>query len=350
MQAERIRYARSADGTQIAWTASGAGSRTLVIAANDVKDIQRDRQNPLRRAMVDRLSQYFYVVRYDHRGSGSSQRDVERQGIDAWVEDLAAVVEATKPSSPFVLFGCSQAGQFAPAYAAQCAERLSHLVLVGPFARGGLAGADEGARAYSQAFLEMIRVGWGDTFPGPRMLITAKLILDATQEEMRWSQEHIAQAAHAEDAHRFHSAIAHADGHTWLAKVCTPTLVLQAAEDYCVLPEQARAYAAAIPDAHYVEVPGCNHIPVARDPGFELIFDSILKFTGQNEPVRSSLSQLSSRELEILEGLCAGLNNEAIALDMGISAKTVRNHLTRVFDKLGVHSRTQAVAMRLRQQ
>ena len=51
---------------------------------------------------------------------------------------------------------------------------------------------------------------------------------------------------------------------------------------------------------------------------------------------------LSRRETEILRLLAAGYCNPDIARELGITAKTVENHLTSVFDKLGVHNRTQA--------
>lgn len=52
---------------------------------------------------------------------------------------------------------------------------------------------------------------------------------------------------------------------------------------------------------------------------------------------------LSPRERETLALLANGLSNAEIAERLGISEKTVRNHLSRVFDKLGVWSRAQAI-------
>jgi DNA-binding NarL/FixJ family response regulator len=52
--------------------------------------------------------------------------------------------------------------------------------------------------------------------------------------------------------------------------------------------------------------------------------------------------QLSERELEVLRCVSAGLPNKLIARRLGISEKTVKAHLTRVFQQLGVTDRTQA--------
>jgi DNA-binding NarL/FixJ family response regulator len=52
-----------------------------------------------------------------------------------------------------------------------------------------------------------------------------------------------------------------------------------------------------------------------------------------------SASCLSEREEEVLELLAAGKRSEAIAADLGLSQKTVENHLSNITTKLGVHNR-----------
>ncbi len=54
-------------------------------------------------------------------------------------------------------------------------------------------------------------------------------------------------------------------------------------------------------------------------------------------------SVLSPRELDVLECLAAGRSTSEIAEQLYVSVNTVRNHLARLFDKLGVHSRLEAV-------
>jgi DNA-binding NarL/FixJ family response regulator len=56
------------------------------------------------------------------------------------------------------------------------------------------------------------------------------------------------------------------------------------------------------------------------------------------------LAQLSPREQMILERLAKGLTYQAIADELGISVNTIRSHLRRVYEKLHVQSRTEAVA------
>jgi pimeloyl-ACP methyl ester carboxylesterase len=338
---ERIRYARSADGVRIAWAESGAGPRTLVIAANHITNIARDWESPDRVGPLRRLGDQFRIIRYDHRGCGSSQRNIERQGQQAWAEDLAAVVEAADAREPVVLLAFSQAGPCAAQYAAQHGERLSHLVLYGVYPHGSSAGGLPDEIARRDAMVELVRVDWGAPTRGARLLVTHQLIVDPTPDEQNWFDSIWPLAATTEDAVRFLRADASCDARPYLANIRTPTLVAHPAWDTCVLPAWGREVAARIPGAEFVELPGRNHILLERDPAFEPFMRHIREFTRAGAPDRP-FSALSTRERDILDGVCAGLSNEAIALQRGISPKTVRNHLTSVFDKLGVNSRTQA--------
>ena len=57
---------------------------------------------------------------------------------------------------------------------------------------------------------------------------------------------------------------------------------------------------------------------------------------------------LSGREIHVLSLVARGLSNKQIASKLGISDKTVRNHLSRIFRKLDAGNRTQAVMNAMR--
>ena len=58
---------------------------------------------------------------------------------------------------------------------------------------------------------------------------------------------------------------------------------------------------------------------------------------------RQELEQLTERELEVLGLLCTGAGNDAIAERLGVSRHTIRNHVSAIYDKIGVHSRGAAI-------
>ncbi len=61
------------------------------------------------------------------------------------------------------------------------------------------------------------------------------------------------------------------------------------------------------------------------------------------EGIDASTPNLTSRERQILNLICSGIDDEAIARKLGLSRNTVRNHGAALYRKLGVHKRTEAV-------
>ncbi len=69
-----------------------------------------------------------------------------------------------------------------------------------------------------------------------------------------------------------------------------------------------------------------------------------LQSRGQALPRRAG-ALVTPREQQIVEGLRAGLSNEGIAIQLGISMFTVKNHVRKILRKLGANNRAQAVAI-----
>jgi len=63
---------------------------------------------------------------------------------------------------------------------------------------------------------------------------------------------------------------------------------------------------------------------------------------------RQAIARLTPRETDVLHVLAEGLHSEGIAERLHISLKTEANHMTSIFNKLGVHSRLQALVLALR--
>jgi DNA-binding NarL/FixJ family response regulator len=65
---------------------------------------------------------------------------------------------------------------------------------------------------------------------------------------------------------------------------------------------------------------------------------------GPAPPYCATLARtLTPREREILAGICSGSTNAGIGKHLFLAEKTVRNHVTNLFEKLGVRSRAEAI-------
>lgn len=73
----------------------------------------------------------------------------------------------------------------------------------------------------------------------------------------------------------------------------------------------------------------------------------ILDWASQKDPQESTYGALSPREQEVLTWVCMGLSNKLIAQRLYLSVRTVENHLSNIYDKLNVNSRTEAAVIAL---
>ena len=80
--------------------------------------------------------------------------------------------------------------------------------------------------------------------------------------------------------------------------------------------------------------------------GFSDVKTTVAPTNGTHPP--AAAIALSSREVNVLNLVARGLSNKQIATTLGISDKTVRNHLSRIFRKLDACNRTQAVMNAMR--
>ncbi|TMD18672.1 MAG: response regulator transcription factor [Chloroflexi bacterium] len=63
---------------------------------------------------------------------------------------------------------------------------------------------------------------------------------------------------------------------------------------------------------------------------------------------QSSALPLTDRQLEILTLVALGFSEKEVAVRLGISFRTARNHVTNVYERLGLHRRSEAVMIAVR--
>ena len=108
---------------------------------------------------------------------------------------------------------------------------------------------------------------------------------------------------------------------------------------------EGRLLASEIPGAEFVELDSKNHILLEHEPAWRRFCEAVLDFVGLSRPAGEdrAFASLSAREREVLGLISEGLANAQIAECLSISEKTVRNHVSNMFDKLGVWTRAQAI-------
>jgi len=336
---QEIRFCRSFDGTRIAYATAGEGP-ALVKAPHWLTHLEYEWQSPIWRRWIASLAQGRTLVRMDERGCGLSDRGVREFSLAHYVNDLEAVIDAAGLER-FALFGHSQGGAIALEYAARHPERVSHLVLLGTYARGRLKRLPQ-RREESEAQLKLVEVGWGGDDPSYRQFFASQFMPGATLEQLRLMSELQRMSSSPEDAVRILRSFYEIDVSESLPRISCPTLVLHARGDLRVGFEEGRSVAAAIPDARFVPLESDNHILLEHEPAFARFFGELDAFLPGK---RASFPVLTARESEILEHIARGLDNAQIAARLALSEKTVRNHITHIFDKIGVESRAQAIVL-----
>jgi pimeloyl-ACP methyl ester carboxylesterase/DNA-binding CsgD family transcriptional regulator len=346
---QRVQYLRTEDGIRLAWADVGTGP-VLAKAGNWLTHLEYDLESPVWRHWIRFFADRFRFLRYDERGCGMTDRDVPDFSPVPWVEDLEAVVDAAAPDGPIALLGISQGAATCIQYALRHPERVSHLVLYGGYARGWAKRDSPAAELEYRAITDIVRAGWGRENPTFRQLFTSRFIPGASREQTDWFNELCARTTTGEIAARLIEARGQVDVTALLSQVRTPTLVLHARDDVVAPIAEGRLLASEIPNAEFVELESKNHILLESDPGWARFQDAVLAFLGMEERAKGrdgaedpAFAALSAREREVLGLITRGLGNAVIAESLSISEKTVRNHVSNVFDKLGVWTRAQAI-------
>lgn len=337
-----IRFAHSGDGTRLAYAVNGAGF-PLVRAAHWLTNIEQDWKTPVWRPWFDALGARYRFHRYDSRGCGLSDREATDASLDVLVADLEAVVDAAGLDR-FALLGISQGGAVSMAYAVRHPERVSHMVLLGAFARGPLRRNQTPEQLESlHAELKMIEVGWGQDNPAYVQLFTNLIFPNATPEQVLSFNDLQRMSCTPRQAARLVSSFSDIDASSYLPQVLCPTLVLHTRGDICAPFDEGLFIASSIPNARLVPLETKSHVPTPGEPSFDRVIEEIEAFIGATEQGKPAFPDLTRRELQILEHIARGLDNAQIAAHLDVAEKTVRNHITGIFGKIGVESRAQAI-------
>lgn len=273
---QEVRFCTASDGIRIAYSTVGDGP-PLIKAASFLNHLEYEWESPVWKHWIHAISAYQHFVRYDERGCGLSDWQVQDLSFDAWVRDFETVVDAVG-ADRFDLLGISQGGAVAAAYAARHPERVRRLILFSAFECGWQARGNTQATSEWMALIALLRLGWGRNNPVFRQIFTSRFIPDARPEQMEWFNNLQQISASPENAARLMEEIARLDVRPLLADIKAPTIVFHPEGDAVIPFDEGRRLAAAIPDATLVPLPSRNHLVLEHEPAWGILLRELGEF------------------------------------------------------------------------
>ncbi|MEP2532070.1 alpha/beta fold hydrolase [Shimia sp.] len=277
---QRVRYATSADGVQIAWADVGRGVPVLK-APNWMTHLEYEWGNPMWSGFLERFTDEVRLVRFDQRGNGLSDWEVPEISEAAMLADMEAVVAAAGLER-FALFGASQGAGFSVRYALAHPDQVSCIVIWGGYVRGRLARKTQEQTMLYETACRMIRDGWGATNPIFRQFFTSSFAPEVGPDLQKAFDELQRVSVSPDNALRIFEMNGLMDVSEDAKKLTVPVLVLHAVGDRVAPASEGRLIARLIDGAEYVELPGENHFIVEGTPTFDSMCDEALAFIAKH--------------------------------------------------------------------
>ncbi|NHK28892.1 alpha/beta fold hydrolase [Parvularcula flava] len=275
---QKVRFVKAQDDVSLAWASIGdEDSPPLVKAANWLTHLELDWEAPIWSPLFRNLAQDHHLIRYDERGCGLSDWEVDEISQDTFVSDLEEVVDSAGLDR-FPLLGISQGAAVSIEYAARHPERVTHLILFGGYPAGWRHTATPAEVREREAVMVLTETGWGRSDPTYRNLFSQTFMPDATPEELKWFDEFQRRTTSPENAVRFLHAFADLDVRDKLSSLSVPTLVIHSRGDRRIPVSTGRELAAAIPNAEFVSLESNNHLLIGREPAARTFLSVVREF------------------------------------------------------------------------
>lgn len=261
VERSEVQYAKSGD-VHIAYQVTGEGPFDLVWVPGFVGHLELEWNLPGFAAVIEQLSSFSRLIRFDKRGTGMSDGVSGAPTLETRMDDVRAVMDAVG-SRRAAFYGLSEGAAMSILFAATYPNRTAALVVRSAFPRQMWApdypwgtSEEEYEREVEQdrrlfgrrdGAIEVIRSR------GPFDDDAAQALLDVTRLG--------SSPGSLEALHRMNKEI---DVRHVLPAVRVPTLVLRGSEDTVVPPEVARYVASLIPTARLVELPGIGHLALGN--------------------------------------------------------------------------------------
>ncbi len=271
----KTQYALSTGDVNIAYQVVGDGPLDLVFVMGWVSHLEYFWREPRFARFLTRLASFSRLILFDKRGTGLSDRvpPAELPTLEQRMTDVQAVMDAVG-SSRAALLGISEGGPMCSLFAATHPERTVALVMVGTYARRVWSEDYPWAPTEDERtnFLEELRRNWG----APVGIEERAPSVAGDPRFREWWATYLRMGASPAAALALTRMNAEIDVRGVLPSIRVPTLVIHRAGDECLKVEEGRYVASKIPGAHFVELPGRDHLPFVGDQ--DAILDEVEEF------------------------------------------------------------------------
>lgn len=273
MPIPKTQYAKSGDA-HIAYSVTGDGPIDLLYVPQFVSHLELNWEDAAMARFLRRLASFSRLIVFDKRGTGMSDRvpPDALPSLETRMDDVRAVLDAVGTEQA-ALLGVSEGGAMCALYAATYPDRTRAVVMVNSHA------AAHSTDAQTDAACAWIEQHWGD--------VEATVALAppsiASDPHLQWFVGHYSRMAASPGAAVALMRMNHnIDVRDILPAVRVPALVMHRTNDYLFPVTFSRDFAAAIPGARLVELPGVDHLPWLGDQ--DAILDEIEEFLTGERP------------------------------------------------------------------
>ena len=334
---EIIRYANAPDGVRIAYSDSGQGQTLFHLPAFPRSHLELELQEPKRRHFYKCLAANHRLVRFDHRGIGLSDKEIENLSMEALVSDIIAVADELGIDD-FAILASGISASIVIRLAILYEDRVSHLVLWDPLIQRS---ASEPA---VEALTSILDENWG-------LFLETRYRIMMSAEEAHQAAELVRSSVSPEYFRRARRLWSDFDRTSDLGKVTCPTLVMhpydreESRESSEFIASSIAGAKLAVVDDNSAEIFNCDAAA---------ILTTIAEFIGVPESNYPSLQnrealggenggrmtpELTNRETEIVTLLAEGLRSKEIGGRLKLSTHTVERHIANLYHKTGANGR-----------
>ncbi|TMB93769.1 MAG: hypothetical protein E6J42_12410 [Chloroflexi bacterium] len=327
-----VRYCTTADGVRIAYTVTGTGAPLVWVADILASHVQREWSLPVLREYYSAAASRRTLIRFDSRGSGLSDREIEDLSLEPRVRDLEAVADSLGLGE-FALLGDDPiSGWVVVTYAVLHPERVSHLILQDCC----VSASDFTSVPSAETLTELLMRDW-EMFTEN----VGSLQFGWAAPQAREFGQYIRTCVTEQTVKRSYAALFSVDVSSILPSVKAPTLVLGHTAVRTQPVSMSKDLAALIPDARVRVIEG------GWGDNIRDAVDAIHEFLGEDASTPGPAvteSLLTAREAEVLSLLAGGYSGKEIAARLTVSLSTVQRHIANIYAKIDARGRVDAVS------